>query len=509
MKAVIVDMSNPRWLRLLGVSTGKIRKLLWYDVLDLNEGQAPTWEMLRGEIDKYGAGGWPLCWIPGRDLVGAAVLNLPPIPRREVAKVLPREVAQVTEATQELATSFIWGDQIEEKGLMKQEVTAAYMPKALLYDNLDQMRAAGLVPKWVLPEMAGHLQLLESLKAGIKETLSGTVLFELGSTKIAMTIYRGLSWGLERVFTYRHEESGALSEDELSKISVELNRTLQFFKQRFRRVNVDRLVIYGENENQDQVAEHIKSGHALHVIPAAQAVFTERVDLSVAGEKAPSCLSFNLIPLHLMAALEGRSDLNLIPVHYLEKDRVRSRMIGFGISYSVVAGLLVAASFFFLSVKGDYHRQIDTLRLTVNQQTEKNEQMVQIRNKRSFFYQWEYFRLWPRRYTGMCTDFIRQLTLMVNPEIHLSDLVVDPGTHGATFLLKGHISVADSIAAQSIFLAFFDQIKALPYMSTLDSANVKVNAAKEGSLPGYTAESLSGRSTVELFFSINGEMEWP
>jgi hypothetical protein len=46
-------------------------------------------------------------------------------------------------------------------------------------------------------------------------------------------------------------------------------------------------------------------------------------------------------------------------------------------------------------------------------------------------------------------------------------------------------------------------------MTTLDSANVKVNAAKEGSQPGYTAESLSGRSTVELYFSINGEMEWP
>jgi hypothetical protein len=509
MKAVIVDMSNPRRIRLLGVSTGKNRRLLWHETREVDEGETVTWSLVKELLEEKSALTWPLCWMPSREQVGSAVLNLPPIPKREIAKVLPREVALATEASQELATSFMMGDRVEEKGLVKQEVTAAYMPRSVLYGALDEMRAAGLTPRWVLPEMAGHLQLLEGLRRSLKEPLSGTVMFELGASRIAMTIYRGVSWGLERVFTYRHEEAGEIGEEELSRISVELNRTLQFFKQRFRRVNVDRLVMYGENAYQNQVMEHIRTNHALHVIPADQAAFIERIDLGVSGDASREILSSDLVPLHLLPLLDGRSDLDLFPLGYLERDRVRSRVIGFGISYAVVFALLLVASFYFLGIRGDYRKQIETLRQTVKHQEAQNGQMVQTRNRRNLFYQWEYFRLWPGRYTRMCTDLIRQLTLMVNPEIHLTELVVDPGAHGAAFVLKGYISVADSIAAQSIFLTFFDQIRDLPYMTTLDSANVKVNAAKEGSQPGYTAESLSGRSTVELYFSINGEMEWP
>ncbi len=509
MKAVIVDMGNPRWIRALGVSTGKTPRLNWYEAMMIDEGEKDPWPILQKMLAKKSALDWPLCWMPSREQVGSAVLTLPPIPRREISKVLPRELGQLTEASQELAAAFVLGDRVEEKGAVKQEVISAYMPRAQLYGSLDQMRSIGLTPRWVIPEMAGHLQLLEKLKKNIKEKLSGTVLFEVGAMKIAMTIYRGMAWGLERVFTYRHEEEGLPGEDELSRISVELNRTLQFFKQRFRGVNVDRLIIYGQSEAQHQIAEHIRTSHALHVISAEQAVVGERMDMGAFGGDAHECLSSALIALQLIPLLGGKSELDLFPPGYLERDRLRSRILGLGISYGLIAALLSVASFYLRGVRGEYRSQIATLVHTVSLQETQNEHLQQTRKRRTFYYQWEHFTLWPRRYSAISADFVRQLTLMVTPEIVLSELSVEPKTHGAAFLLKGHISVADSIAAQSIFIRFFDQIKALPNILSLDSSNVKVNSARESTGRSYTAEALPKQSAVELYFSINGEMEWP
>lgn len=509
MKAVVVDMGNPSRMRVMAVSTGKTARLLWLENHHLREHEGDIWDLLKKILQDHSAMDLPLCWIPGRDQVGAAVLALPPIPRREIAKILPREVGQLTEASQELATAFILGEKIEEKGAFKQEVISTYMPQALLYDSLDRMKALGFAPRWVLPELAGHLQLLGNIKKTIREPLSGTVLFEVDASKVAMTIYRGESWGLERVFTYRHDEDGGVGEEDLSRISVELNRTLQFFKQRFRRANVDRLVIFGSSSKQDQIAEHIRTNHALHVVTAEQVFSSERVDLSVLGETAPEILPSILTALNILPSLTGSSELDLFPAGYVDRDRLRSRIVGLGISYALVTSLLAVATVYLLGVRNEYRQQIHELSRTVSQQEAQNVQLVSTRKKRAFYYQWEHFKLWPKRYTAISTDFIRQLTLMVTPEIGLSEIVVDPRPHGAAFVLKGHISVADSIAAQSIFIHFFDQIKSHPRIISLDSSNVKVNAAREATGKSYTTEALPKKSEVELYFSINGEVEWP
>ncbi len=508
MKAVVADLGSPGQIRILGVSTAKPPRLLWHEMRVLGEREEP-WPVLKDMLAGRSAQSWPICWIPSREEVGTAVLTLPPIPRKEIAKILPRELGRLTESSRELTGAFVPGEKIEEKGVVKQEVISSYMPRSDLYEALDRMRALGLSPRWVLPETAGHLQLLETLGKTIQEPLSGTVLFKVCQTKIAMTIYRGTSWGLERVFTFRHGEDQEITEDELTRISVEINRTLQFFKQRYRGVNVDRLVIFGRHEARDRIVEHIRSSQALHVVSAEQLLSEERIDFGPVARKDLDFASEAAIALHLLPLVGRSNDLDLFPGGYVERERMRSRIVGLGISYGVIATLLAVATVYLLGIKKDYRQQIDELQRVVSQQEAQNEQLEKTRKRRIFYYQWEHFKLWPRRYTAICTDFVRRLTLMATPEIRLSELTLEPRAHGAVFVLKGNIAVADSIAAQSIFIRFFDQIKTLPEVLGLDSSNVKVNAARETSGRSYTAEALPKDSVVELYFSINGELEWP
>lgn len=508
MKAVIADLSNPGLVRVIGFSSGKVPRLLWHETKGFAEDGDP-WQLLKEMLAVRSADRWPLCWIPSREETGTAILNLPPIPRKEIAKILSRELGRLTESSRELAGAFVLGERIEEKGALKQEVIASYMPKSSLYEALDRMRALGLSPRWVLPETAGQLQLLGALGKTIPEGLSGTVLFKAGQTRIAMTIYRGTNWGLERVFTYRQQEGQEISEDDLSRISVEITRTLQFFKQRFRGVNVDRLVISGPREVQDRIGEHIRSAHALHVLMAGDLLAGNRIDLGPEGGREADYLGEASVALHLIPILGRGNDLDLFPGGYIERERMRSRLIGLGVSYALITLLLAVATFYLLGVKGDYRRQMEGLQRVVRHQEAQNEQLVKTRKRRIFFYQWEHFKLWPRRYAALGTDFVRRLTLMATPEIALSELTLEPRTHGAAFVLKGNISVADSIAAQSIFIRFFDQIKAWPEVLDLDSANVKVNASREAAGRSYSAQALPEESSVELYFSINGELEWP
>lgn len=499
MKAVVVDSSNPDQLKVFGVSTAKTSRLLWCEMRAITDSGPSIWPIVQGLLQGRAALDWPLCWVPGREQLATAVLTLPDIPRREIVKVLPRELGQMTEASQALAASFTLGERVPDKNSIKQEVIATYLPREVLDQSLAQMRQQGLSPRWVLPEMVGHQQLLEKVRRKIKDELSGTVLFEVGVSRIAMTVYRGSFWGLQRVFGYRHQEGEPVGAEELERISVELNRSLQFFKQRYRRVHVDRLVVYGPSAARSEIAEHIRSSHALHVMAADPDLVSDRIDLGDTVVHDPDCLPAALVSLNLLPSLVGHAELDLLPDGYRDRDRSRHWRIGLVAAYALVVALLAVASFYLLGTRNEYRKQIDELNRVVNRQEAQNEQLLQTRRRRGFFYQYAHYKLWPRRFSAISGDFVRQLSLMVSPEIHLSELSLEARTHGAAFVLKGFVAATDSSAAQSLFIGFFDQIKALPDIISLDSADIKVNAARQE----------KSQAAVELYFSIDGEMEWP
>jgi hypothetical protein len=55
MKAVIVDMSNPRWIRVLGVSPGKKSRLLWQERKLWPDDNGAEWPLVRDILIQHQA----------------------------------------------------------------------------------------------------------------------------------------------------------------------------------------------------------------------------------------------------------------------------------------------------------------------------------------------------------------------------------------------------------------------------------------------------------------------
>lgn len=515
MKALIIDLSCVGEVKILNARITSTVSIISGYYLTLGEDDDPavvTATKLRDEalIEL------PAYIIPPVKLVNKTNFALPKMPDKEIRKVLPREISSETSSSEPMIFSYFKNGTVEERQVEKMEVSAFYCPRQTMFDYLTHLKENGIKPVSIIPEMQG-LKTLTEINPLLSGERSGVVFLELMDTRINLNIFKYRYWGLEREFMYRmgvtgEERSGDLSDEEFSRISTELNRTFQFFKQKNRGYTLDQVILYGTNDNIDPLKNLINDNLPVNAIAIQPEYFGGKVSFPSHLRDSREFISIFTLPIATALAVSGKKYVDVFPTEYKERARLGRRLLGFTISASIIGAILVAGFIYFEGIKGNYENDIEKIRRTYASLNTNAAQMVEIKKQRANFFMSRFYLDFPLRYSHGAANFIRKLSLISARGIRLTELELKPTGQTFTFKLAGHIKSEDNIGAQSRFLEFYRELR--NFEDIIDATSSNVAVSPEGTLnPAEKTASArekappSGNKEVVLYFTINGEVE--
>jgi len=432
------------------------------------------------------------------------------MPDKELNKVLPREIADITDSGESVVFNFVKHGTVMDRQVEKMEVAAFYSKKDSTFDFLSRLKREGLNPVKIIPEIQGLKTLVESNKELTSEK-SGVVFMEIKANRIDLNIFKSRYWSLGRDFAFQYEASDQLNDDDLSRISVELNRTFQYFKQRNRTYDVNKVVIFGTNPNREHLKDFITDNHPVSAEILGPDHFKTKIAYPSHLKNKDEFLSIFTLPIMVSVSMTGKKVLNLFPEEFTEKERLPRRLVGLGISTAVIASILIAGTVYFVGIKGSYRQDIKGTQKTFQSLSRDAGLIENTRHQRVDYFKKSFFAEFPPRYSYSAADFIRRLSLITAEDIRLGKLEIKPRGQDFSFVLTGSIASGDNIAALGAFNRFFRKLKEFEDMVEINFSTIKINAGvNPGGRPAAGRNRDEGTETqnqVELFFTVNGEIE--
>ncbi|MCP5046290.1 MAG: hypothetical protein GY940_03905, partial [bacterium] len=180
-------------------------------------------------------------------------------------KILPREIAGVSDSPEPMVFNYMHNGTVEDRQVEKLEIAAFYCTRERMFDFLNRLKEEGIKPVSLIPE-AQALKTLSESNPELNAEHTGIVFIDQMDTRINLNIFKDNHWSLERDFIFRLDQGTGeedLNDDDFTRISTELNRTFQYFKQKNRGYNINQALIYGAGSNLEALKNLINDNHPL------------------------------------------------------------------------------------------------------------------------------------------------------------------------------------------------------------------------------------------------------
>ena len=175
------------------------------------------------------------------------------------------------------------------------------------------------------------------------------------------------------------------------------------------------------------------------------------------------------------------------------------RLKGLAIFAAIIAAILIVSTFYFQNIKSSYEKKIENIRETYLSLSKNADVIEETKRLRADFYKHRHYLDFPLKYSYSAANFVRKLSLIAAEAIELIEIEINPVNQGLTFSLRGQIKADNNIEARSKFLEFYQALKQFEDILHIESSKVNVKPGKKK--PG------TGEKQVELYFTINGEVE--
>lgn len=523
MKALIIDFTNPLEVKILNTRVTSSVTIHAGYYMALSQGDDAI-EIAASKLKQENLLDIPAYIIPPRDFMQSHVFHLPRMPDKEINKVLPREIADVSDSRETMVYNYFKNGMVREKMVEKLEIACFFTPQKRAFEFLNRLKSKGINPVKIIPEVQGLKSLLETNKelAGERD---GVVFLELMGSRINLNIFKSSFWSLEREFPFHFEVSDQLTEEDLSRISIELNRTFQYFKQRNRTYGVNKVLLYGSNTNIKHLKEFIADNHPVHAEIVNPGLFKAKIVFPPHLKEKDEFLLLFTTCVSVAMSMTRKKVLDLFPREFTEKERLPRRLLGLSISAIVVGSILIGSTIWFERVRASYKKDIRDLQKTYLSLSKNAATIENTKHLRIDYFKKRFFAEIPVRYSYGAADFVRRLSQIVTEKVSLTNLDIDPRGQDFSFVLNGSIIADDNIGAQAEFLRFYQQLKEFEDMIDITFSTIKVNAgesAEAGASRGRsgprdtgTARRMGGtesppeqtQNQVELYFTIKGEVE--
>jgi len=508
MKAVIIDLSRGSEIKILNTRITSGVTILSGYYMGVSPEEDPI-EVTAKKLEQEGLLNLPAFIIPSNELVSKQIIHLPKMPDKEIQKVLPRKIAETLESQEPIIYNYLKNGMVEDRQVEKMEISVFFCEKQRFFDFLNRLKSLNILPAKVIPETQ-CLKTLVELNPLLHSEKKGVALLDMMSQRINLNIFKHTYWGLERDFMFRVEPGDDLGEEDFSRISTELNRTFQYFKQRNRNFSIDNVVLFGSGSHIEHLKNLINDNLGITALTISPGHISEKVTLPAQLRESSEFISIFAVSILAAVTATTKKFLDLFPREYKEKSRFSLRLIGLSISTIIILAILAVSTAHFEKIKSSYKEDLEKIDKTYRSMMGNMSVIEKTRKDRADFYKRRFYIDSPIKYSYAAADFIRRLSLVANEDVELMELEIEPFTQTFKFLLTGKINAPDNIAAQFKFLRFYQSVKRFEDMVRVESSNVKVNAGENNKKriaeenPGQPG---TNKKQVELYFTITGEVE--
>ncbi len=452
----------------------------------------------------------PAIIIPPAELVKKLNILLPKMPDKEIRKVLPREIATAADTAAPMVFNYLKNGMVEDRQVEKMEISIFYCEQEKMFDYLNQLKIAGIQPSHIIPLVQGLKTLAEiNPKLGTEKT--GAVFLEMMENRISLNIFRNKYWGLEREFMFRVErltQDEDLTEEDFTRISTELNRTFQYFKQRNRGYTIDQALLYGPSSKLTNLKNLINDNHSVTAAVIQPEHLGGKVSLPSHLQASTEFLAIFIVPIAVALAVCGKKPLDLYPIEYREKSKLFSRLLGLTISTIIIATILSGSIFYFEGIKNSYKSDVKEMEKIFLSLGKNSTMIMETKTQRIDLFKRRFYLDFPARYAYSTAEFTRKLSMIATTNIELLDLEMTPTNQNFKFKLDGRITAEDNVRVQSQFLTFYQQLKEFDYMLNISSSKITVNPGEGGARQGGgDVLPAAGQKESILYFTIDGEVE--
>ncbi|MGE5340738.1 MAG: hypothetical protein ACM3SY_04570 [Candidatus Omnitrophota bacterium] len=503
MKALILDLSRAHEIKILNTRIASTVTIVSGYRLTVGAGEDPIDAVVR-KLQSEELLHTPAIIIPPDEILEKQTFQFPRMPDKEIQKVLPRQIAEYKNTNEVMVFNYMKNGTVEDRQTEKMETAAFFCAREKLFEFINRLESQGIHVAKIVPETQGLKTLVECNTHLLSER-SGVVLLDLMAMRISLNIFRNVYWGLERDFPFRMEEEGDFGEEDLSRISTELNRTFQFFKQKNRSYTIEHIFLYGSSPYNEYLRTFINDSFSIPTAEVTADFFKGKVILPAHLKDSKEFLSIFTLSIATAIAVGSKKYLDVFPAEFKEKAKLAPRLLGFSISGAIIACILFGSVFYFENIKKSYVEDIAKIKKSYTPLDQNIRMIEETKKNRANYYKRRFYMDFPIQYAFAASDFVRKLSLIAASPIELSEIEINPGANQSfTFLLNGRIQGNDNVDTQNKFLEFYQAIKEFENVLRVDSSNVNVNPEAND---GKTPMNSEIKKKVELYFTINGEVD--
>ncbi|MBN2208685.1 MAG: pilus assembly protein PilM [Candidatus Coatesbacteria bacterium] len=220
--------------------------------------------------------------VSGRE-VRTRILSFPPMPRKEVAGVVEREVRKdAAVPIEDLIYDYSLLRMVRERGQDKQQVMIVSVNRDLVHENISVLRTFGILPAAITTSSTGLYAALS--RSALWSSDEAVALIDIGANISTMLIFGSETLYFQReIFTGYDEMKAVFEEGEeegemdfgpgvaggpssieeipaLQRVATELKRSFLYYKQQFRGNIIKKLYISGEGARLARVDEFLAEG---------------------------------------------------------------------------------------------------------------------------------------------------------------------------------------------------------------------------------------------------------
>ncbi len=385
------------------------------------------------------------------------IKTFPKMKKKDAGVVIEREVKKVA-PEEEVEIRYVLIGEREEREKRVQDYLISFAPKKFVWDTVKFIDSMGYKPKAIIPAIQSILLGAEQLMS--KKENYGFINISENMVSIVF-LKKGLSFISYREFPVTINE-GVLNSDELELIVVEINRTIQFFKQKNRGENIETILVSGTVPALDEIAVVLNE----NIYPEVELVSEERIKAEIkfpfSKDKEFHNIVGELFPLMGGVFVEGKKEfVNFVPKEYFEEKYFKSRVYGFSISFGIVAIILIASSFYIETIKKDGYEKLKEVKKSFSKMESRVYEIERIKAKRKEILNMLYELNLEKNSTKKLILFFNRLSLVKPKDLDISSLSLRKEDYGWSFEIKGIVDSGNYNLNSFIFEDFKEKLSQL------------------------------------------------
>ncbi len=392
------------------------------------------------------------------------IKTFPKMKKKDAGIVIEREIKKVS-PEEEVEIRYVLIGEREEREKKVHDYLISYAPKKFVWDTVKFIDSMGYKPRAIIPAIQSILLGAEQLIS--KKENYGFINISENMVSIVF-LKKDLSFISYRDFPMTIRE-GVLNSDELELMVVEINRTIQFFKQKNRGESIETILVSGTIPALNEIVMVLNE----NVYPEVELISEKRVKTEIkfplSGYKEFYYIIGELFPLMGGVFLEGKKEfINFVPKDYFEEKYFKSRVYGFSISFGILAAIFIASSFYIETIKKDGHNKLKEVERSFSKMESRVYEIEGIKAKRKEILKMLYELNLEKNSTKKLILFFNRLSLVKPKDLDISSLSLKKEDYGWSFEIKGIVDSGNYNLNSFIFEDFKEKLSQLKGISIED-----------------------------------------